>query len=112
MKSSNLLEALKASLHAAMLSPDGVASPVAILWTDTDAQWTPVLDALRTVCPWIYALGPYRPAARTGPAIWLKCIVDRTLPEAPPLPKLPILYLPRVRRQDLRAATDCPASLQ
>jgi hypothetical protein len=112
MKNANLLEALRAALHAAMLPPDGVASPVAILWTDADAQWMPLLDVFRTVCPWIYALGPYQPAARTGLAIWLKCIVDRTVPEAPPLPKLPILYLPRIRRQDLRAAAECPPSLQ
>ena len=29
-------------------------------------------------------LGPYAPAERTGPVIWLKCIVERTLPEVSP----------------------------
>ena len=70
------------------------------------------LPALRAVFPWVYTLGRYDPATHTGPAIWLKCIVDRTLPEAPPPGETPVLYLPHVRRQDLRAAGDCPANLQ
>ncbi len=113
-----LLRALLASLDAATRSPEGVVEPAAILWTDTDAQWLPLLPTLRAVFPWIYTLGRFDAATRTGPAIWLKCIVDRTLPEAPPLlpppyeGKIPVLYLPRVSRQELRAAGDCPPALQ
>jgi hypothetical protein len=48
-----------------------------------------------------------------APAIWLKCIVERTLPDlAPPADIVPILYLPGVSRQDLRAGGDCPAPVQ
>ena len=58
-------------------------------------------------------LGPYAPHERQGPVIWLKCIVDRTLPDvAPEEGVVPILYLPHVGRQDLRAAGDCDPMLQ
>ncbi len=108
----NLPRALEASLRSAMLAPDGRVPPAAILWTDAEGQWEPLIPALRAVLPALYTLGRYDPASRTGPAIWLKCIVDRTLPEAPPPDETPVLYLPRVSRQDLRAGGDCPARLQ
>ena len=90
-----------------------MADPAALLWTDPDGQWRPLLLTLRTAVPQLYALGPYDPANRTGPVIWLKCIVDRTLPDlSPPQGVVPILYLPDVDRQQLRAASDCPLQLQ
>jgi len=109
---SNLPKALCASFDVALRPAEGTVAPVALLWTDEDGQWQPLLPALKAVHPWIYTLGRYDPQARTGPAIWLKCIVDRTLSDAPPAGETPVLYLPRVRRQDLRAAVDCPAHLQ
>ena len=108
----SLLDTLLASLRAATVPPDGVAPPAAILWTDADGQWLPLLPALRAVCPWAYTLGKYKIETKTGPAIWLKCVVDRTVPEAPPPGETPVLYLPHVRRQELRAAGDCPPHLQ
>jgi hypothetical protein len=110
---ANLLEALLASLEAALRSPEGVAPPVAVVWTDADGQWRPLIPALRAALPQFYTLGPYDPAARTGPVIWLKCIVDRTLPEvSPPEGVTAILYLADVDRQHLRAAGECPELLQ
>jgi len=107
-----MLEALLASLENALRSPDGVAEPAAILWTDVDGQWRSLLPTLRTALPQLYSLGPYDPATRMGPVIWLKCIVDRTLPDAsPPEGVVPVLYLPDVDRQALRAVGECPASL-
>jgi len=104
-----LLDALLASLAAAMRSPEGVADPVALLWTDADGQWRPLLPALQKACAHLYVLGDYAPTQRAGPAIWLKCVVDRTLPDlAPPPGTVPILYLPGVSRQELRAGGDCP----
>lgn len=63
--------------------------------------------------PELYVLGPYAPEKRQGPVIWLKCFVERTLPDvSPPAGVVPILYLPNVSRQDLRAGGDCPPDLQ
>ena len=68
---------------------------------------------LMKAIPELYALGPYAPEERQGPVIWLKCIIERSLPDGSPPPGVvPILYLPNVSRQDLRAGGDCPAHLQ
>ncbi|MDE3196896.1 MAG: BREX-1 system phosphatase PglZ type B [Acidobacteriota bacterium] len=107
-----LLDRLIASIRAAMPAPDGAVPPAAMLWTDADGQWRPLVPSLRAVFPWLYTLGAYDPQAKTGPAIWLKCIVDGTVAEAPPRGEIPVLYLPNVRRQELRAAGDCPPHLQ
>jgi hypothetical protein len=107
-----LLERLLASLASALKVPEGTAAPAAVLWTDADGQWLPLIPQLRAVLPTFFTLGAYDPPARTGPAIWLKCIVDRALPEAPPAGETPILYLPHVGRQELRAAGDCPSRTQ
>ena len=108
-----LVDAMDASLKQALRTPDGVAPPAALLWTDADGQWAPLIPALQKVLPQLYVLGAYAPEDRHGPVIWLRCIVERTLPEvSPPDGAVPILYLPKVSRQDLRAGGDCPAHLQ
>src|SRR5689334_1190705 len=108
-----LLDALQLSFAVALRSAEGIAESITLLWTDTDGQWQPLVPALRNLLPQIYVLGAYDAANHFGPAIWLKCIVDRTLPEAvPPAGISPILYLPGVSRQDLRAGGDCPAPVQ
>lgn len=112
-QADTLIDAMKASFAAALRAPDGVSAPVALLWTDADAQWKPLLSALQKVLPQLYLLGPYAPEERQGPVIWVKCVVDRTLPDvAPEEGIIPILYLPKVGRQDLRAAGDCDPMLQ
>ena len=108
-----IIDALKVSLAAALSVPEGVAEPAALLWTDADGQWRPLIPALQTALPQLYVLGDYRPESRTGPVIWLRCVVDRTLPDAStPEGVTPILYLPDVSRQQLRAGGDCPRALQ
>ena len=108
-----LLEALQRSLASATRSPEGVSEPAALIWTDSDGQWRPLLPALRAVLPYLYNLGAYDPKSHSGPAIWLKCVVERALPDiALPAGVVPILYLPGVSRQDLRAGGDCPPAVQ
>jgi hypothetical protein len=106
-----LLDRLRESLAKVLRVPEGQAAPVAIVWTDATGEWLPLAPLMRELVPEFYTLGSIRPQERTGPAIWLKCIVDRTLPEAPPAGVVPILFLPHVSRQVLRAAADCPAHL-
>ncbi|HUY31241.1 MAG TPA: BREX-1 system phosphatase PglZ type B [Pirellulales bacterium] len=122
-----LIDALRASLLETARHASGDAPPVAILWTDAGGQWRSLVPSLRAALPELYTLGAYDPGTRSGPVIWLKCIVDRTLPEvsieddglgrAPALASpahdaVPVLYLPGVDRQQLRAAGDCPVRLQ
>ena len=88
-----------------------------LLWrysgTDTNGQWKPLLSALQKALPQLYRLGSYEPEEQQGPVIWLKCVVDRTLPDVmPDEGVVPILYLPNLSRQDLRASGDCDLMLQ
>jgi hypothetical protein len=103
-----LLDKLRESLGRTLRVPEGQAPPVAIVWTDATGEWCSLAPVLRTTMPEFFTWGEYRPEERMGPAIWLKCIVERTLPEAPAVGTTPILYLPNVSRQTLRAAADCP----
>src|SRR6266478_150621 len=112
-KSLGLVDALLASFNEAIRTADGVAAPVVLLWTDAESQWQELVTVLRGVVPQLYSLGLYNPQARIGPAIWLRCVVDRAIPEvAPPEGTTPILYLGGVSRQVLRGAADCPPLLQ
>lgn len=79
--------------------------PAVILWPDPEGQWQAVLPMLRTALPELLVLGDYDPAQRTGPAIWLRCMVARTLPDETywPADAVPVLYLPGISRHDLRA---------
>jgi hypothetical protein len=110
-KMTGLFDKLRSSFEAAIGSGDGVEA-AALVWTDKDGEWQEMFPALRAVMPQVYRLGAYDPANNTGPAIWLKCIVGRTVPEAPAAGVTPILYLPGVSRQELRAAGDCRPALQ
>lgn len=108
-----LLDALIAAFDDALRTPEGVAPPVAILWPDPDSQWQSVVARLRSSFPRVYTLGSYDPDTLVGPAVWLRCIVDRGLPDlAPPAGTVPVLYLPGVTRQALRAVEGCPPELQ
>ncbi|KJC58429.1 hypothetical protein UP10_26240 [Bradyrhizobium sp. LTSPM299] len=108
-----LIDALQESFAGALRSPDGTVAPVALLWTDTDGQWRPLVATLMKALPELYALGSFAPDERQGPVIWLKCVIERSLPDSSPPPDVvPIIYLPNVSRQDLRASGDCSAFLQ
>ena len=111
---TTFIEALASSLEAAARhNPGDVEKPAAIVWTDHDSQWQPIVPQLQQLMPQLLTWGEYKPEQRTGPAIWLRCVVDHTL-EEPKLPEgtTPILYLPGVSRQTLRAVQECPDNLK
>lgn len=86
-------------------------APCAVLWTDPDRLWEPVMPALQAMLPELFLLGSYAPELRTGPALWLRCIEARQVDGAPPMGTTPICYLPGVSREKLRAAEDCPQEI-
>lgn len=109
-----LLDALRA---AATYNRHEQTAPAAVLWTDGERRWEPLLPLRRGAAaasgPPLLTLGPYAPGERTGPAIWLRCMLARELPEADwPADAVPVIYLPGVSRQELRAVEDCPRELQ
>ncbi len=114
----SVLEAIIQSLsRAGEYNRDDQVAPAVILWPDRERQWEPVLPVLRERLPHLLTLGPYDPKSKTGPAIWLRCMIGRSstsllLPEANwPEKTIPILYLPGVSRQELRAVAECPPAL-
>jgi len=113
-KTMTPLEALRDSLiGAGRYNPDDVVAPVPILWTDPDRQWEGIIPRLQAFMPEFQVLGEYGPTRRTGPAIWLRCIIERTFPDVElPEHSTPVLHLPGVSRQTLRAARDCPDALR
>jgi hypothetical protein len=112
-KPSTLLEAMQASLLGAARHSPGEVAPAAILWPDADGQWQALVPQLQTLMPQLVVLGEYAPQQRQGPAIWIRCVIERALPEVP-LPErvLPVVYMPNISRQTLRAVEECPDSLK
>ncbi|NLG84490.1 MAG: BREX-1 system phosphatase PglZ type B [Firmicutes bacterium] len=99
--------------RASAYNPQIEIAPAVILWTDKERQWEPLVPRLREALPHFLTLGPYSPQNKTGPAIWIRCMIARMLPEADWSPnKVPILYLPGVSRHELRAIEECPRELQ
>jgi len=87
-------------------------APVAILWTDKDRQWERLIPTLSRSLP-IFSLGEYNLESRSGPTYWLRCVIAGAFPEVfTPGEKIPILYLPGVSRQEIRAIEECPRALQ
>ena len=111
---ATVVERLKASLEAtADHNPNDAVQPAAILWTDPDARWQPIIPQLLSLMPQLLVLGEYDPANRSGPSIWLRCVIEGAL-ESPKIPgeSTPVLYLPGVGRGKLGAAETCPHHLK
>jgi len=105
--SDTVLDRIIARARAALTyDPNVGVAPVALLWPDERAQWTRVIDRVGEHLP-LVSLGAYDPAARCGPAYWVRCVVagliDIGLPEGQP-----IVYLPGVSRSAMQAAENCP----
>lgn len=118
-QAKTLLEAVRESLaRAGRHNPNVEVAPVAVLWTDVDRQWQTMIPALRELMPELLTLGEYDPETRTGPAIWLRCVIESAVraekfPElAWPEDAIPIIYMPGVSRQTLRAVEECPDALK
>ena len=109
-----IIESLARSLESsARYNPNDVVKPNVVLWTDSDAQWQPIIPQLRKLLPQLLTFGEYWPEHRTGPAIWLRSVIDRALPDVELDDELtPIIYLPKVSRQKFRAVQDCPDELK
>lgn len=109
-----VLEALRDSIVAAgRFNPNDMIRPAAILWADADSHWLPVIPQLQQLLPELLVYGPHKPDTKTGPAIWLRCVVDRSLPEVEiPERAIPVIYLPGISRQALRNLHECPDALK
>lgn len=106
----HLLDSVRSS---AIFNPEIQVAPACILWPDWDRQWEAVIPLLQAKLPELLILGDYDPEKRTGPAIWLRCAIAGQIGDLSlPRDRTPIVYLPGVKRQDLRAVESCPAHLK
>lgn len=112
--STTVFAAIVESLqNAAVYNHDDAARPVAILWPDEKREWESLVPRLRAVLPQLLVFGPYDNATRSGPAIWLRCVLAGRIPEVTwDVGQVPILYLPGVSRPTLRATEECPTELR
>ena len=80
-----------------------MVKPEVILWPDPENQWTEVISVLQEALSQLLIYGSYNPAKKQGPAIWMKCMIAKALPEANwDADAIPIIYLPGVAKSDLR----------
>jgi hypothetical protein len=113
MSGATVLDAVLTALgQCAEHNSNTHAAPAVVLWPDEDRLWETFVPAVRAAYPAFLTLGDYDPSERTGPAIWLRCVLAGTLPEVPAVDDVPVLYLPGVSRAGLRAVASCPPELQ
>lgn len=104
-----LVEAIK---RAGRYNKNDQVPPAVVLWPDKDRQWEALLPLLRERLP-LLTFGQYKPAEWTGPAYWLRCVIAHTLPDYQlPLNVTPVIYLPGISKQEIRAIEDTPKMLQ
>ena len=110
-QAETVLDRLMADILTKGMPLDGQEPPAAVLWPDPQSEWWSLVGVLRERLPELRVLGDYDASARSGPAIWLRAELAGALDEqGRPKGRTPILYLPRVSRQQLRAGDDCRTS--
>lgn len=111
--SSVITHLVKAIRDSAVFNPDVQVAPSCILWPDKERQWEAVIPQLQSELGELFVLGEYVPESRKGPAIWLRCVLANKVADVTvPVGCLPVIYLPGVSRQDLRAIESCPELLK
>lgn len=104
---------VKVIRNASLFNSEVQEAPSCILWTDSDRQWESAIPVLYAELPELLIFGDYRPDKRTGPAIWLRCVIAGKIESVfTPGKHVPIVYLPGVSRQDLRVVENCPDALK
>ena len=97
---------------AALFESASMVQPEVILWLDPGSQWQSIIGELQKQMPQFLVFGNYDSANKTGPAILLKCMVAKVLPEANwSNRQTPVIYLPGIARQDLKNLTNARAVL-
>ncbi len=102
--SETVLGRLAQAIDGAATNDGNVSeAPVAVLWPDKAGEWATSIEKLRAHRR-VLTLASYQPDDQRGPAYWVRCVLAGTLDVDGP-GGLPIVYLPGVSRDDLRAVT-------
>ena len=95
-------------------NPDDVQPPRMVMWPDKEGQWKPIVQDLRKGL-FILTLDSdvYDPEVLCGPAIWIRCMLEKTLPDASiPGDQIPVIYIPGYSNQELSTLGRCPTDLK
>ena len=100
---STLFDSLLGALQrSADYNRDDTVPPAAILWPDEKREWEKLVPRLRAVMPQFMIFGPYDASHRSGPAIWLRCVLAGKIAGVTlPTRIVPIIYMPGVSRATL-----------
>ncbi|GHB48340.1 BREX-1 system phosphatase PglZ type B [Mongoliitalea lutea] len=113
MRESIFDKIIKALRQSTLHNSSLMESPEVILWPDPESQWKEVIPLLQHELPELLTYGQFDPVQKSGPAIWIKCMVARLLPEADWEPHaVPIIYLPGISKADLRKVETAVFDLQ
>src|SRR5690606_24913517 len=78
-----------------------------------EKQWLQVIGRLRSEIEAFITLGDYHPEVFQGPSIWIKCMIDKALPEADwDRDTIPVIYLPGVGKADFKNIEEAPEFIQ
>ena len=87
--------------------------PEVILWPDPEKQWESVIENLQNDYAALFILGDYKPEKLTGPAIWLKTVIAKKLPDCDWDSTLtPVIYLPGISKSRLKDVGNLGLELQ
>lgn len=92
-------------------SPDQ-AAPVAVLWPDPDREFEGIVARVGAAAS-LVTLGTYDAGARTGPGIWVRCVLAGTVPGLDGSDERPlVVYLPGYSRDQIRDIAGGPDELR
>ncbi len=97
-------ELIKSIKSASRYNKNEEARPKCILWTDKNKEWVECIPSIQQKVPELFVYGDYDKANKTGPAIWLRCVLANLIDEYKVEGEtIPIIYLPGINKSDLRA---------
>ena len=98
-----VLDKIVVALDGALdFDPNVVAAPIAILWPDEGRQWETAVSELQQRRR-VVRYGAFDAAQHQGPAYWLRCVIAATVELDGLLDGFPIVYLPGISRDTMRA---------
>jgi hypothetical protein len=107
------LDRVRESLTAAMAdyNREDVTAQRLVIFPDKTGEWEPIIARLRGTLP-IVTFGEYNPSTLTGPAVYIRSLVFRTIDSNLPEGQTPIIYLPGCSREQLRNLEECPDEIK
>ena len=111
MAGETLIDSLVDRLAVRAQAAQVEVPPAAVLWPDRTREWQSLIPqvAARTR---LVILGDYVPEQMTGPAYWIRCVIDGTIEIDSAADGIPVIYLPGYARTDIRAVEDADDALK